>query len=156
MGTESNKEVKNTIVIQRLKNEKYSYTPSGNDSGMDLFHPRNETVPGGAKSYKLHLDVKMSLYNDKNTNIGYMLLARSSTGSKTPLRLSNSVGIIDSGYRGELIACVDNLEDEPFELSEGNRYFQVVPFDGRGIQKVTMGCVDETDRGDGGFGSTGA
>ena len=44
------------------------------------------------------------------TPCGYYLYPRSSTGSKTPLRLSNSIGVIDSGYRGNLIACFDNID----------------------------------------------
>ena len=47
--------------------------------------------------------------------------ARSSI-SKTPLRMSNSIGLIDGGYRGELKVYVDNISDDPFELKKGNRF----------------------------------
>ena len=48
-------------------------------------------------------------FNGKPT--AYYLYPRSSMGSKTPLRLSNSVGIIDAGYRGNIIGVVDNISD---------------------------------------------
>ena len=53
--------------------------------------------------------------------VGYYLYSRSSTGSKTPLRLSNSVGIIDSGYRGNIKACFDNINNSDFE-PESNEF----------------------------------
>ena len=85
----------------------------------------------------------------------YMLFPRSSI-SKTPLRLSNSIGLIDSGYRGELLAVVDNISSEKYEVKKGDRLFQIVnkdlvPFE----EIVETEKLDETDRGDGGFGSTG-
>ena len=66
--------------------------------------------------------------NDKN--IGYYLYPRSSI-SKTPLILANSVGIIDSGYRGNIKACFDlnkNHESyDNFKIESGNRYVQITP-----------------------------
>ena len=51
---------------------------------------------------------------------------RSSCGSKTPLRLANSIELIDSGYRGELIAIVDNLGSTDVHINQGDRLFQLV------------------------------
>jgi len=84
-----------------------------------------------------------------------MLVPRSSMGSKTPLRLSNSIGIIDSGYRGELIAVVDNNSNKDYSITKGDRLVQVVPFDGTGVSKLLLDNVNSTVRGDNGFGSTG-
>jgi len=58
-------------------------------------------------------------------NKAYYLFPRSSI-SKTPLRLANSIGLIDGGYRGEIVAMVDNIYDEDYEVKEGERYFQLV------------------------------
>ena len=49
---------------------------------------------------------------------------RSSMGSRTPLRMSNSVGIIDSGYRGNIIGIVDNRSNEDYVVEKGTILFQ--------------------------------
>lgn len=147
------------IGTQRIASFYYDYENTKCDSGCDIYIPFGDTIDAGSFGNKIYLGVKAAMYTeDKNGNrksIGYMLLPRSSTGSKTPLRLSNSVGIIDSGYRGELIACVDNLSKECYNYRFGDRLFQVVPFHGMGVDTIEFGCVDDTSRGSGGFGSTG-
>jgi len=130
------------------------------DSGFDLYCPKPLKIPASMCSLKIKLGIKSELYtlssDGEKIYKGYMLIPRSSMGSKTPLRLSNSVGIIDKGYRNELIAVVDNISDEPFYINKDDRLFQLVPFDGDGIKNVTLGKVDnDTERGMGGFGSTG-
>jgi len=104
----------------------------------------------------------------------FMLIPRSSTGKKTPLRLSNSVGLIDKGYRGNIKACVDNVhnvveyeEVEPdhpektqedyYTIDQYTRLFQLVSFTGEPIKVELVNKLDElseTTRGEGGFGST--
>lgn len=89
----------------------------------------------------------------------YQLLPRSSTGSKTPLRLANSVGVIDSGYRGHLMACVDNVNTEQnYEIKKEDRLFQIVAFNGKPMFVTMVASHDDlqkTTRNNGGFGSTG-
>ena len=85
----------------------------------------------------------------------YYVYPRSSI-SKTPLRLANSVGIIDSGYRGELMAVVDNISKEDYVVEEGQRLFQIcsntlLPFSNIKIVEE----LNNTVRCAGGFGSTG-
>ena len=76
--------------------------------------------------------------------------------SKTPLRQCNSIGLIDAGYRGEIMAAVDNIKDKSFTLETGQRLFQLVAMDGSPIHFELVDELTETDRGEGGFGSTGA
>ena len=86
---------------------------------------------------------------------------RSSTGTKTPLRLSNSVGIIDSGYRGNIISAFDNRSNtgEAFKVVKGMRAVQICPPDLS--YPIVVKLVESetelgvTNRGEGGFGSTG-
>ena len=82
------------------------------DSGMDIYTPERHVIPPGAISYKVNLEISCEAFTstDKDVPTSFYLYPRSSTGSKTPLRLSNSVGIIDSGYRGNLLAIVDNVD----------------------------------------------
>ena len=88
----------------------------------------------------------------------FYLYPRSSTGSKTPLRLANSVGIIDSGYRGDIMAVFDNISPQPFHVESNTRLVQIcVPT----LEPIIVTVVDtleelgKTQRGSGGFGSTG-
>ena len=69
--------------------------------------------------------------------------------------MANSVGIIDHGYRGNIMAKVLNTSNEPYQVKKGERLFQLcmptlVPF---GVRFVDQ--LDVTERGEGGFGSTG-
>jgi dUTP pyrophosphatase len=119
------------------------------DSGFDLYCPRDVIVPARG-SAKIDLEVIVEPKFDG----GYYLYPRSSI-SKTPLRLANSVGIIDNGYRGHLIAVVDNISQDDYTVKRGERLFQLChpslkPFDVRIVEKVDM----NTERGAGGFGST--
>lgn len=136
------------------------------DSGVDIIIPNKILVP--AKSQvKLKLGVHCMVRKDNEIkfptgenyrnikNVGFFLLPRSSI-SKTPLRLSNSIGLIDSGYRGELMACVDNISEEDFVVEEGVRLFQIINSDLEPFEKIELvEEMDETTRGSGGFGSTG-
>ena len=75
--------------------------------------------------------------------------------SKTPLRLANSVGLIDAGYRGEIMAAVDNIKDFAYEVEIGQRLFQIVAMDGSEIHFELGYHLSETTRDADGFGSTG-
>lgn len=84
-----------------------------------------------------------------------LVFARSGLGIKKGVCLSNGVGVIDSDYRGEIGVGLVNLGDEPYTVQPGDRIAQlmVVP-----VVQPTINVVDEldeTDRGAGGFGSTG-
>lgn len=129
------------------------------DVGYDLFLPENETVK--SKTTKL-IDYKIKCAMKKDDRyVGYYLYPRSSTGAKTPLRLSNSVGIIDSGYRGNLKVALDNMcfNDKDFNMEKGNRYIQICPPNLEyPIKTIIVNSVEElgvSERHTGGFGSTG-
>ncbi len=85
-----------------------------------------------------------------------MIFPRSSTGSKTTLRLSNSVGIIDSGYRGELGVLYDNTSVGTVEIKKGDRIAQLLVMPSYRFQAKVVESLEDSDRGEGGFGSTGA
>lgn len=84
-----------------------------------------------------------------------LILPRSSTGSKIGMELNNTVGVIDSDYRGEWKAALRTKDGGYFEWEAGDRLLQflIVP-----VAQVNLELVDEldtTERGTGGFGSTG-
>ncbi len=88
--------------------------------------------------------------------VGYFLYPRSSTGTKTPLRLANSIGIIDAGYRGNYIAAFDNIRTESFKVERLQRLVQICPPNLTYPLRVELvEDLEQTIRGTGGFGSTG-
>ena len=157
-----------------------------NDSGFDLFVPGKRTFTRPYVSQFLDLEVKAEMvYTDLTIThiqqtegetdsaekdrmvgvagvsygVGYYMYPRSSI-SKTPLMLANHTGIIDSGYRGNLLAAVRYLPENPddvFELAEHTRLFQLCHPQ---LCPIYVVLVEEheltkTERGAGGFGSTG-
>ena len=124
------------------------------DAGLDLYCPCDmEIPPGGTVTIDLKIQCE-GLSDNDSRNVCYYLYPRSSI-SKTPLRLANSVGIIDAGYRGNIIACVDNIKNISFKIEKGTRLFQIC---GPTLEPITFRLVEElsnTQRGSGGFGSTG-
>ena len=136
----------------------YEDTPNmEGDAGLDLPFPSQyiiqsqETVlvPFGISAEMTH-HVGLHLSKPKS----FFIVPRSSI-YKTPLRMSNSIGVIDSGYRGELMVPVDNMTDEDYYIEKGERLFQIIhptlqPFE---VEMVTG--LSSTKRGEGGFGSTG-
>ena len=133
------------------------------DAGFDLICPEDVDVPGLATA-KINLGVCGSMtYIDEASShpltmpVGYFMYPRSSTGTKTPLRLANSVGVIDSGYRGNYIAVFDNVRADTFKVEKGQRLVQICA--PNLMYPIKVDLVDdlgeETLRGAGGFGSTG-
>lgn len=119
------------------------------DAGLDLYALQDlEIAPGETKM--IEFGVSCEPLNGK----AYFLIPRSSI-SKTPLRMANSIGLIDGGYRGQIMAAVDNIKSEPFVLEAGTRLFQLVFPDCSPIAYELVEELSETSRGSGGFGSTG-
>ena len=119
------------------------------DAGLDLFIIDSLTIPPGETAI-----IKSNIACENTDEMPYLLMPRSSI-SKTPLRQCNSVGLIDAGYRGEIMAAVDNIKDIPYTVEPGQRLFQLVSMDGAPITFEIVSELSQTDRGDCGFGSTG-
>ena len=130
------------------------------DAGFDLFTP--ETILASAlTSQKIDYKVRCSavlVINNKEQPTGFYMYPRSSTGSKTPLRLANSVGIIDSGYRGNLMSVFDNIHSMDYRITKMDKLVQIC---GPGLLPIIVEIVNKEDelgvptlRGEGGFGST--
>ena len=130
-------------------------TISSTDSGLDLVLPSNIVIPKNTLSFKIPLGVSCEPFFDDGKPRGYTLYARSSTGSKTPLRLSNGTGIIDYGYRGEITACVDNISNDDYTAMKGQRLFQLCSPDLSPISFEVTCYLSDSTRQNGGYGSTG-
>lgn len=140
-------------------NQSILHNPYPN-SGFDLFFPEDTVFDSiNSKFISMAIKCEMHVYNS-NTNqmipVGYYSYPRSSI-SKTPLLLANSVGIIDSGYRGPIIGAFRNLSIEPYKVEQYTRLLQICAPDLRPftVELVDNTFFEETLRGEGGFGSTG-
>jgi dUTP pyrophosphatase len=124
---------------------------SKSDHGINLLFPADMIVPAKAIGFTIDFGVICeSLYST-----GYILMPRSSIG-KTPLRQANCIGLIESTYRGHLMAKVDNVSDQPYIILKGTSLFQLAHanlVNEWSVQLVLM--CGQTQRGAGGFGSTG-
>ena len=121
----------------------------GGDAGLDLYVLEDiQFEPGETKAIKLGISC------ESEDGKAYYLFPRSSI-SKTPLRMANSIGLIDGGYRGEIIAMCDNIKSEVYTAEKGQRLFQLVATDSSPIHFELVEELEMTTRGTGGFGSTG-
>ena len=155
------------VTNQHIKLNKLNYI----DAGFDLFLPCNEEKSqdychkfetGWVNQLDFKICCSAIIFTDtgKNYNTGYYLYPRSSIW-KTPLRLVNSTGIIDAGYRGHLIGMFDVNENnnKTFYGSNYDRYLQICA---PGLIPIIVEIVESkeelgenTDRGERGFGSSG-
>ena len=86
---------------------------------------------------------------------GGFLLGRSGLAAKYGIGLTNSVGLIDADYRGELQVNLINHGKEPFVVHDGDRIAQFLLMGTPKVEMFLCDTLDETARGAGGFGSTG-
>ena len=127
------------------------------DSGFDLGLPKNFILSKNTGN-KLPLDIHASMWSNDMPQ-AYYLYPRSSI-SKTPMRLANSVGIIDKGYRGPLTAMVDIVDPlvQNYSIYTCQRYFQICHPSLNFFKVIMVDSKEDlgiTERDNGGFGSTG-
>ena len=144
-----------------IKHNNNMYHNDFPDSGFDVFVPK-EQVLSHQEVNKVDLFIKCEMINHVNReNIpsGFYLYPRSSI-SKTKFRLANNVGIIDSGYRGNLGAMFDVVySSEEVKCEKHTRLVQICAPTLKRFKVVIVNSDSElstTRRGAGGFGSTGA
>lgn len=121
------------------------------DAAADVYAIEDQVIGAHTLGNKVHTGVRFG------TPEGWKLKLspRSSIGAKTPLRLSNMIGLIDSDYRGELIILFDNNSDSDYTIHAGDRVAQIELEPVYRFKAIQVEKVDETERGEGGFGSTG-
>lgn len=145
--------VKVKILDERVKEINYA---SAEAAGVDLRACIEEPVtlePG--KVYKIPTGIALSAEDATTRPFAYLLFGRSGLGVKHGITLANSVGVIDSDYRGEIVVGLINQCTETYTVQPMERVAQLVLVP---IERMSFGIVeelDETERGAGGFGSTG-
>ena len=121
------------------------------DAGADLAASETITIPAHSTSTMVKTGVHIALPEGW---VGY-IVPRSSIGYKTPLRLSNSVGVIDESYRGQLGVLYDNISDSDYTINAGDRIAQLIVMPCYRFKPHIIERLPETERGAGGFGSSG-
>lgn len=91
----------------------------------------------------------------ENANVVAILAARSGLAIKSGINLANGIGVIDSDYRGEICVGLYNSSDVPFTVHRGDRIAQLMFMPVYTANLIEVAALDETERGTGGFGSTG-
>ena len=136
-----------------------SSTINSTDSGIDLPLIKDYTIKDTERE-TFNFGIKCEMRDREGISVPYYMYPRSSI-SKTPLIQTNSVGIIDRDYRGNVmgkILCLisNSSEERVFNVSKGTRLFQICSRDLESVQVKIVESLTETVRGEGGFGSTGS
>lgn len=138
-------------MLVKLLNE-YAQLPtrgSKDAAGLDLYCPFHIKVPADSQK-KIPIGVAVEIPK------GYMgLLVPRSSMSKTPLRCANSIGIIDADYRGELSIAYENISCSDYTIFRGDRIAQLIIVPIAVVDVEEAQTLSETERGAGGYGSTG-
>ena len=148
-----------SIKVLVTLTQDYANQPTfGSDfaAGADLYaciSPNEAVIIKPGETAKLSVGIKTEIPE------GYvgLVFARSGLATKRDLAPANKVGVIDSDYRGEWFVPLHNHGNEPQTITNGERIAQVIfmPVPKVTFQPVEIDKLTETDRGEGGFGSTG-
>ncbi|MDA3886324.1 MAG: dUTP diphosphatase [Candidatus Delongbacteria bacterium] len=126
-----------------------SYAHPG-DAGLDLFSIENKTLESG-KSYLVKTGISIQL--PKNTEA--QIRPRSGLALKHTISLTNTPGTIDEGYRGEIGVIMINHGRDDFKVTTGMKIAQMIIKPVYEVKITEVNDLNDTSRGEGGFGSTG-
>ena len=140
------------INIKKLN--KRAVTPTrGSEyaAGYDLYALNGDIIAPGVTS-KISTGIAIEIPE------GFFgaIFARSGLATKQGLRPANCVGVIDSDYRGEVIVALHNDSQDDGEVCAGDRIAQLVIMPYQTVEFIEVDELSDTQRGEGGFGSTGA
>ena len=142
------------IKIKKLRPEaRIPTSGSAYAAGYDLY----ACLPEGDVTVAPHATAKIGTGLSLAVPEGYFgaIFARSGLATKQGLRPANCVGVCDSDYRGEYIIAVHNDSDEVRSIAHGDRIAQLVVMPYLAVEFEEVDELSETERGAGGFGSTG-
>jgi dUTP pyrophosphatase len=121
------------------------------DAGYDLYAAEAARLEPGARA-SIGTGIAVAIPD----GCAGLVLPRSGTAARHGISLVNAPGLIDSGYRGEVRVLLLNTDrDEPFEIEPGERIAQLMLVRFESPPAEETDSLDETTRGQGGFGSTG-
>ena len=141
------------MKLSILRNDPSAQLPTyahPGDAGMDVRSIEEVTLPPGGRAL-----VRTGLVFQLPPDAEAQVRPRSGLALKHGVTVLNAPGTIDAGYRGEVGVILVNLGQEPFTVGKGMKIAQVVVAPVARAEIVEIAEVDATERGVGGFGSTG-
>ena len=120
------------------------------DSGADICSIENVGIPCGERRL-----IHTGIYLDIPYGYEVQVRSRSGLAAKNGVFVLNGIGTIDQTYNGEIMVVLQNLGNVPFEVEVGDRIAQLVLSPIARCEYKQVDSINDTDRGDGGFGSTG-
>ena len=141
----------NIKIINKSQHALPSYE-TGSSAGMDLRANITEAVT--LKPLERAI-IKTGLFIELPVGYEAQVRPRSGLAAKKGITVLNSPGTIDADYRGEIGVILVNLSNEPFSIENGERIAQMVISRHEHIFWKEVDVLEETSRGEGGFGSTG-
>lgn len=146
--------MKTQVKVKRLNdNAILPKRATEGSAGADLYACINEPVtiaPGDLVKIPTGIAIELESHE-----LAAFLFARSGLGVKHGITLSNSVGVVDSDYRGEVCVGLCNVSGEPYTIQPNDRIAQMVIMPVACADFVEAEELSDTVRGEGGFGSTG-
>lgn len=139
-----------TVKVKRIENGRLPTKGSVGAAAWDLYARVTCTVKAGDPPMLVPLGFQMEIPDGYHAKV----LPRSSTGLKTPVRMANSCGIIDSDYRGEVMMIAEAVRED-WHITAGDRVAQMLIEKNEPVVLVESDELSDTVRGSGGFGSTG-
>ena len=139
------------LVINKSNNELPAYETIGS-AGLDIRAFIEESITLKPLERKL---VKTGLFIEIPVGYEAQVRPRSGLALKNGITVLNSPGTIDADYRGEIGVILINLSQDPFEIQSGERIAQLVFAQVEQAEWQLTDALSETNRGEGGFGSTG-
>ena len=141
------------VKIKKLTSRAIIPTKGSSDAaGMDLYALLDEPVTINPNETYL---IKTGLSYEIPSGYVGLIFARSGLATKEGLAPSNKVGVIDADYRGEIMVSLYNQSNTPRVINDGQRIAQMVIMPILDVELVVDDNLSDTDRGEGGFGSTG-
>ena len=125
-------------------------TPFAAGADLRALLDKNITIAPG-ETYFVHTGIAIEI----PTGLVGLIYARSGLACKRGLAPANCVGVIDSDYRGEIMVALHNYSNVAQEIEPDERVAQLVIAPYIAAEFVEVESLEETDRGEGGFGSTG-
>lgn len=133
------------LLVDAAKMPTYAYA---GDAGMDLY-ASHEVIVGAGERVQVRTGIAMAIPD------GYVGLIWDKSGLSHRAGFKTLGGVIDAGYRGEVLVGMVNLGSEPYTFHTGDKVAQMLIQKVEQPQLVEVDKLDETVRGQGAFGSTG-
>jgi len=139
--------------VQRCRDDVILPEVTNQNAGIDLRVITDDKQPVTIQPHETH-KFRTGIKMDIPEGFYIEVVPRSSTGVKKNLRLLNTVGVLDEGWKGETLLFVENMGNEPVIVENNERLCQMILHKVHPVRICEVDHVGTSERGEGGFGST--